>query len=951
VTGVDDIDGVNNTISGNNTADFAGIGTDLAPPNILNIGTNGSVITVYFNETVDETTANDENNYILWGLSNASSTVSGAPAYGEQLTISVADSITGNNSVVIEAASTESLPGYFASDAAFSNQTISTSIANAINYSSDSPVRAYVNSNNVQIVSKTYGTDGDITITENLANVDKTENVADKIDIISDAGMTAVRHPLNNSQVDLTYTSLASGIYQLEVSGVEDTVNNNAIPAGAPYTTLVTIRTDEGGSAAPPYIKGAFATDSKHIKLLFDEPVDQSSAGNKSTFAIERDYATFTVTGGTNAGDTIDIDYDTGSTYTITGKNGGNDPVTNEWGKSASAATSAENITALLNDSSDSPVFAGLDVDGVTIRMVRRANTASGTETIDTITPSAAFGTFNLVSADDNLTIASSMRNEAFPWEGLLTLTDPIFADSGSDHLFKISAVNVSDNSLPFNTQFYNEIDWIVPDSDENNGITPPAPTDDTTPPEVLSAIPMSDAMLQVIFSEEVSIAGAAFTIYATDDIASTLSVSSFVLDASNPNQLIITTELMGARTYTLTVTGVTDTNSNPIAGGTTVDFTGMAAVTIDNGPVGNTINGIGNVNNYGITSMVGYDNRLYISTFNKFTGTAASEVHRSDLTGVYYTIANQPGFSDLAYYPKVKKTSLGVFGGLLFAVTYDTPSGQSELYSTDGTEDAGNPPLRNWTKETSGTWGNSSFGKLLDFGELYIIISGGLKLRTAASTFTDITGGPNWDGEAPSSMTVYGGRLYVGAGGTVMTVFRSAGANAGAPAAGTDFEQVLDSNLAGNLGMAGYDVARDGNNTVVSSMTVFNGNIYAGSANVSGAQVWRSQDGVTWEKVVDFGDGTGLTGGVSDLNNDRITSMAVNGNYLYIGTKNNVGGGGNGAEVWRTPDGVTWEQFGTDGFGSTSNTDVSFLYGSGGLIYICTENTASGGAVFRASN
>jgi hypothetical protein len=127
--------------------------------------------------------------------------------------------------------------------------------------------------------------------------------------------------------------------------------------------------------------------------------------------------------------------------------------------------------------------------------------------------------------------------------------------------------------------------------------------------------------------------------------------------------------------------------------------------------------------------------------------------------------------------------------------------------------------------------------------------------------------------------------------------------------------------------------------------MAVFKGYIYIGTENTYGAQIWRSRDGLTWERVFDFGAGSEF-GGIDDANNDRITSMAVGGNYLYAGTRNAAAG----AEVWRSPDGVTWAQYGSNGFGSASYTDVNSMYPFRGLIYICMEDAAAGGAIFRAS-
>ena len=110
--------------------------------------------------------------------------------------------------------------------------------------------------------------------------------------------------------------------------------------------------------------------------------------------------------------------------------------------------------------------------------------------------------------------------------------------------------------------------------------------------------------------------------------------------------------------------------------------------------------------------------------------------------------------------------------------------------------------------------------------------------------------------------------------------------------------------------------------------------------------RIWRSQDGLTWERVVDFGAGTSF-GGINDPNNTHISSLQVNGSFIYAGTENSTTGG----EVWRSPDGIAWEQFGSDGFGSASYTNVSAMAVFSGLIYFCMEDPTSGGTIFRSSN
>ncbi len=74
-----------------------------------------------------------------------------------------------------------------------------------------------------------------------------------------------------------------------------------------------------------------------------------------------------------------------------------------------------------------------------------------------------------------------------------------------------------------------------------------------------------------------------------------------------------------------------------------------------------------------------------------------------------------------------------------------------------------------------------------------------------------------------------------------------------------------------------------------------FDGYLYCGSWD---GAVWRSDDGIAWQDVV--------TGGFGDPNNG-IARFAVYNNMLYAGTWN----GTTGAQIWRTIDGTNWTKFG----------------------------------------
>jgi hypothetical protein len=451
--------------------------------------------------------------------------------------------------------------------------------------------------------------------------------------------------------------------------------------------------------------------------------------------------------------------------------------------------------------------------------------------------------------------------------------------------------------------------------------------------------------------------------------IASGLSnVSATVPVVSNNNVVIISTELQSAFTYTLTVNGVADMSNN-FSSGQSASFTGMASVNVGNGPVGNLVNGIGNVNNLSIISAIEYNGKLYVSTMNKAKNEFQTEIYASDSSGVYFTHVNYSGFNPPNNYTKQQQTtSFTVFEGLLWASTSETPSEKLNVYCTDGT---GTP--HTWTLDTpTEDLGNNGYTMLLNYGigspRLYVFHAGNLSYRVNFDDYKLVASSADFgvsSGSEFMKMVAFGGRLYVGVPTpSGMRVFRSKGANANAPEDFSDFEKVLDADDAAPLGMNGYDgdnpvdlgdvVPVDASelhyadvyNSAVTSITVYNGFIYIGARNDHGAQVWRGQDGLTWERVLDFGVGIGF-GGKNDPNNIKISALQVNGSFIYAGTKNSVTVAG----VWRSPDGVAWEQFGTDGFGASSYTDIPAMAVFKGLIDFCMEDLISGGAIFRANN
>jgi hypothetical protein len=181
--------------------------------------------------------------------------------------------------------------------------------------------------------------------------------------------------------------------------------------------------------------------------------------------------------------------------------------------------------------------------------------------------------------------------------------------------------------------------------------------------------------------------------------------------------------------------------------------------------------------------------------------------------------------------------------------------------------------------------------------------------------------------------------------------------------------------------------------NRAIPDMTVFSGNLYAGTAwGGFPGQVWRSPDGTTWNLVVNNGFGnannlgvapfgtfkgmiyagtifksdgingfeiwrsaTGdpgdwqkvVSGGNGNAYNYIATSFTEFGNYLYAGIENLH----DGAEIWRTDNGTTWATVSSGGFGDTHNTQTGGMTIYEGYLYVGTRNDITGAQIFRSAN
>lgn len=352
----------------------------------------------------------------------------------------------------------------------------------------------------------------------------------------------------------------------------------------------------------------------------------------------------------------------------------------------------------------------------------------------------------------------------------------------------------------------------------------------------------------------------------------------------------------------------------------------------------------------------------------------------------------NINGFGDRNRYVN----ALTPFGGYLYAGTAKMAARGAQIWRMDA---AGN-----WNAVMTDGFGgqyNVGIDHLVEFkGRLYAGIwnstpnppyvdTGGEIWRSNNGTIWEQVAnggfGNRYNGEI-FHMAVYNDQLYAGTWTYTNTlgagIWRSSTGDAG------DWTQVA----ANGFG--------DPDNRAILTMQEFDGYLYAGtrSRTANGADIWR-YDGATWTPVVT--DGFGQTGTYD------IAALAVLGEYLYAGTgrydpntqsypggqlwrcsrasgcdeasdwslviADGFGNAANvnitalhtfdhylvaitynvetGMEVWRTPDGVSWDQVGFAGLGDSNNAGP---YWSNSLatfndsFYIGVYNSASAGKVWQ---
>jgi len=326
------------------------------------------------------------------------------------------------------------------------------------------------------------------------------------------------------------------------------------------------------------------------------------------------------------------------------------------------------------------------------------------------------------------------------------------------------------------------------------------------------------------------------------------------------------------------------------------------------------------------------------------------------------------------------------VFKGQLYIATSPTGMGIANLYrSATGDADS-------WTQITDfspplqGDKSIHSFG-VTDLGGGYIWagtgngVFGGMVYRSAdglswTAVFDQGFGNSDLTGTAPH-MVVFQGHLYAGMGshgeGTPGEVWRipydstdpsdaellmdfnviDQGVQTityfyvwkntlyvGTDAGGQLWESTDGVNFTQNAGVGiGFD---DPTNYVLSSLVDYDDHLYATTTNRFGGQLWRTSDGATWEQLT--ADAFGKGEAVNELRSLRVSFDTL---WLTAYTNTDVS---LGTPIWKSVDGVNFEQSNEDGFGNVDNSGQNAVtIGFGDHQYFGGPNYVDGGQVWRS--
>jgi len=338
--------------------------------------------------------------------------------------------------------------------------------------------------------------------------------------------------------------------------------------------------------------------------------------------------------------------------------------------------------------------------------------------------------------------------------------------------------------------------------------------------------------------------------------------------------------------------------------------------------------NGFGNAQVREVSALAAFNDYLYAGTYNPLDPGSqldGAQIFRS-ANGETWTPVTDPGFGSSHDTAPPAILDMAVFKGYLYAST-----GRGNAAQIWRTQDG-----MNWGRVVNAGFGDPD---IVDFTALAVydqaLYVGATKQDSGAQIWRTFVGDgtlSNWTQVAPAAP------MTDTASVTSLTVF-----DGGLYAA---VESEAPAQIWRSYGGPWTTIMSDGfgeSETIATGgMAVFAGDLYVGAGNKnSGAQLWRSSDGDNWFSA---------TPAFGDPDNEKVEQVFVFQNQLYIGATNT----GSGIEIWRSSDptnSALWEQANLDGFGDSRNTmtngsnaTAAFL----GQLYVGTSNVADGGELWR---
>lgn len=323
-----------------------------------------------------------------------------------------------------------------------------------------------------------------------------------------------------------------------------------------------------------------------------------------------------------------------------------------------------------------------------------------------------------------------------------------------------------------------------------------------------------------------------------------------------------------------------------------------------------------------GFNPMQGVPSKMCVFKSNLYVGTDSQgepcEVWRYD--GSSWSMVNTPGFGNRG---NTGITSLGVFGGKLYAGTYNGDG--CEVWRYDGAA---------WGKVSS----SSNIGKSAnDAASSMAAVSGGLYVGTF-----NIAGCEVWRYNGSAWKLCVGLGFGITANTEVASMTSSATGNVYAGTHNNNGCEVwkYDGIDWSKWNTSGFN--NDANNDSTKTLCFYNNQLHAGTFNSSsGCEVWRNTGGTTWVQL--------NTDGFGNASNNNATCSAVFGSpsKLYVATERCPGG----CKVMRYngPNPASWTQVNSNGFGDTSVGWVASMAVFNSKLYV-GANGGQGAVVYSTA-